>query len=32
MTVAQLRDEAEKEGIEGYSSMKKADLIDALKG
>jgi large subunit ribosomal protein L21 len=30
MTVAQLKDEAKKKGIEGFTSMKKADLIAAL--
>ena len=30
MTVAQLKDEAKKKGIEGLTSMKKADLIAAL--
>ena len=30
MTVAQLKDEAKKKGIEGITSMKKADLIVAL--
>ncbi|MEL0074196.1 MAG: 50S ribosomal protein L21 [Flavobacteriaceae bacterium] len=30
MTVAQLKDEAKKKGIEGITSMKKADLIAAL--
>ena len=30
LTVAQLKDEAKKKGIEGIASMKKADLIAAL--
>ena len=30
LTVSQLKDEAEKKGIEGIASMKKADLIAAL--
>ena len=30
LTVAQLKDEAKKKGIEGIASMKKADLISAL--
>ena len=31
MTVAELRDLAKSKGIEGISTMKKADLLDALK-
>ena len=30
LTVAQLKEEAKKKGIEGISAMKKADLIAAL--
>ena len=30
LTVAQLKEEAKKKGIEGISAMKKADLIKAL--
>lgn len=32
MTVAELKEEAQKKEIEGYSNMKKAELIEALEG
>ncbi len=32
LTVKELREMARKEDIEGYSKMKKDDLIEALKG
>ncbi|MBG3873539.1 Rho termination factor N-terminal domain-containing protein [Staphylococcus sp. mip270_02] len=32
MKVSELKEVAKKQGIEGYSDMKKAELIDALKG
>ena len=31
LTVAELRDMAKEKDIKGYSTMKKAELIDALK-
>lgn len=31
MTVAELKEEAKKRGIDGYTTMKKAELLDALK-
>ncbi|AMG20709.1 Rho termination factor N-terminal domain-containing protein [Staphylococcus saprophyticus] len=32
MKVSELKEVAKKQGIEGYSDMKKAELIDELKG
>ncbi|MGJ7586677.1 Rho termination factor N-terminal domain-containing protein [Staphylococcus shinii] len=32
MKVSELKEEAKKQGIEGYSDMKKAELIKALQG
>lgn len=32
MKVSELKEAAKKQGVEGYSDMKKAELIDALKG
>lgn len=32
MKVSELKEAAKKQGIEGYSDMKKAELIDALQG
>lgn len=32
MKVAELKEEAKNQGVEGYSDMKKAELIDVLKG
>ncbi|MBF0811387.1 Rho termination protein [Staphylococcus xylosus] len=32
MKVSELKEEAKKQGVEGYSDMKKAELIKALQG